>query len=339
MGETEIQIYRHSVQISDIIRVCIIAVLVIFCTLITAISFSRSITFLNYQLFFIPILYAAYFYPRKGLYLACLCGIAFQMVGYYYSYPDPVAMMSVTAGAILFILIAVIIAYFIEQIRAGEVRYHSVFKHSQLGIVLFDSTDFTIKQTNDKFIGMLHYTSQDILTKSFSGIFFTPQEQTRFLERIKNGETIDDFETRLMTKEGDGCWTNLSWSRIDKKTISCTVININARKLAEKMNNDNMMKYRAADRAFPDQHPDHPGRADPVCQPVIYCFIRLQQGRNFRKGSLRADRFPRQGPFYPVLPFLGQENPTVRPRRVSFYYKDRGNTCGSTLYYPYHAYW
>ena len=125
MGETEIQIYRHSVQISDIIRASIIVVLVIFCTLITAISFSRSIAFLNYQLFFIPIVYAAYFYPRKGLYLACLCGVVFQMVGYYYSYPDPVAMMSVTADAILFILIAVIIAYFIERIRAGEVRYRT----------------------------------------------------------------------------------------------------------------------------------------------------------------------------------------------------------------------
>jgi PAS domain S-box-containing protein len=244
MGETEIQIYRHPVPVSDIVRVCIIVTLAIFCTLITAISFSRSIEFLNYQLFFIPILYAAYFYPRKGLYVACLCGIAFQAVGYYYSYPDSVAMVSVTAEAILFVLIAVIIAYFIERIRAGEARYRTVFEHSQLGIILFDKTTFTIKQSNDKFNAMLHYTSHDIQARSFFSIFFTPQDQTRFLERIKKGETIENFETRLMTKEGDGCWVNLSWSGIDEKTISCTVININARKLAERMNNDNMMKYR-----------------------------------------------------------------------------------------------
>jgi PAS domain S-box-containing protein len=31
---------------------------------------------------------------------------------------------------------------------------------------------------------------------------------------------------------------------VDKKTVSCTAVNINARKLAEKINNDNMMKYR-----------------------------------------------------------------------------------------------
>jgi PAS domain S-box-containing protein len=31
---------------------------------------------------------------------------------------------------------------------------------------------------------------------------------------------------------------------IDEHTVSCTAVNINARKLAEKLNNDNMMKYR-----------------------------------------------------------------------------------------------
>jgi PAS domain S-box-containing protein len=36
----------------------------------------------------------------------------------------------------------------------------------------------------------------------------------------------------------------MSWSRIDAQTVSCTAVNINARKLAEKLNNDNMMKYR-----------------------------------------------------------------------------------------------
>ena len=35
--------------------------------------------------------------------------------------------------AILFVLIAVIIAYFIDRIQAGEARYRTVFEYSQLG--------------------------------------------------------------------------------------------------------------------------------------------------------------------------------------------------------------
>ncbi|MDO9033844.1 MAG: PAS domain-containing sensor histidine kinase, partial [Methanoregula sp.] len=72
----------------------------------------------------------------------------------------------------------------------------------------------------------------------------TPMEKKRFLERISKNDATENFETRLTTKSGSGCWVNLSWNIIDKATISCTAVNINGRKMAEKINNDNMTKYR-----------------------------------------------------------------------------------------------
>jgi PAS domain S-box-containing protein len=244
MAEKIIRIFRYSLPETDLVRICVIISLAISCMLITAISFSRSFSMINYQLFFIPIVYAAYCFPKRGLFVAGICGTAFQAIGYYYSYPDPVAMVGVTMEAILFILIAVIIAYFIDKIRAGEARYRTVFEYSQLGIVLFDSSSFSIRQINDKFAGMLNYTPDEIAGKSVLDLLLTPREKERFLERIAKDKTASDFETRFSSKGGDACWVNLSWSIIDEKTVSCSVMNINARKLAEKLNNDNMMKYR-----------------------------------------------------------------------------------------------
>ena len=239
-----LHIHRYSISETDLVRVCVIISLAVSCMLITAISFSRSFSIINYQLFFIPIVYAAYCFPRRGLIVAGICGVAFQGIGYYYSYPDSVAMVSVTTEAILFVLIAVIIAYFMERIRTGEASYRAIFVHSQLGIVLFDKTSFSIRQINDKFAGMLNYTTDEIAQKSFPDLLLTPREKSRFLERIEKEQTVSDFETRFASKAGDACWVNLSWSSIDDKTVSCSVMNINARKLAEKLNNDNMMKYR-----------------------------------------------------------------------------------------------
>ena len=71
-----------------------------------------------------------------------ICGVVYQSVGYYYSYPNPVAMLGVTAEALLFVITAIIIAYFIDTIRSGEARYRTVFEHSQLGIVLFNREGF-----------------------------------------------------------------------------------------------------------------------------------------------------------------------------------------------------
>ncbi|MGB7787986.1 PAS domain S-box protein [Methanoregula sp.] len=244
MAEKTIRIYRYSIAETDLVRICVIISLAVSCMLITAISFSRLFSMINYQLFFIPIVYAAYCFPKRGLLVAGICGIAFQAIGYYYSYPDSVAMVGVTTEAILFVLIAVIIAYFIDRIQAGEARYRTVFEHSQLGIVLFDKTTFSIWQINDKFAGMLNYATEEIAQKSFLDLLLTPREKSRFLERIEKERTASDFETRFASKAGDACWVNLSWSSIDEKTVSCSVMNINARKLAEKLNNDNMMKYR-----------------------------------------------------------------------------------------------
>jgi len=91
---------------------------------------------------------------------------------------------------------------------------------------------------------MLDYTTEEINGMTFSSLCLTPMERERFLQRISQTEATENFEILLVTKSGDGCWVNLSWSRIDETTISCTAININSRKIAEKLNNDNMMKYR-----------------------------------------------------------------------------------------------
>ncbi|MFA6333208.1 MAG: PAS domain-containing protein, partial [Methanoregula sp.] len=235
---------RFTVPDEDLVRIIVITSLTLSCILITAVAYSSSFSLICSQLFFIPIIYAAYFFPKRGLYVAGICSLAFQTIGYYYTYPDSVSMISVTTEAILFILLAFIITVFIEQVRSGEVRYRAVFEHSQLGILLFDATTFSIRQSNDKFAGMLNYTPTEVTTKTLPDVLLTPREKSRFLERIAKEKTTADFETRFATKTGSSCWVNLSWDHIDENTVSCSVVNINARKLAEKLNNDNMMKYR-----------------------------------------------------------------------------------------------
>ncbi len=243
MADKMIRVLKHTISETDIVRLCVITSLAICCTLITALSFSLSLGFISYQLYFIPIVYAAYFYPKRGLLVALICGVAYQAVGYYYRYPDFGALVKVTSEAILFIIIACLIAYFIEKIRSGETRYRSVFEHSQLGIALFNCADFTIRQTNDGFPSMLNYTTEEINGMTFSSLCLTTADKEKFLERISKTKTTDNFEIQLATKSGKGCWVNLSWNPIDETTISCTAININDRKIAEKLNNDNMMKY------------------------------------------------------------------------------------------------
>jgi len=236
----------HDLRIShtDLTRFFVIFSLSVCCIIITAVSFSRSWGFISYPLFFMPIIYAVYFYPKKGIYVAAVCGIAFQAIGYLFNYPDYLVLAGLTTESVFLVLVSVAVAYIIDRIRSGEVRYRSVFEHSQLGIVLFSRKDLSVIQSNSRFLDMLHYEACEIQSRDLSGMLHNPREKERFLERIQKETTSEDFETRFSTKEGDACWVNLSWSAIDEDTFTCTAININGRKLAEKANNDNMMKYR-----------------------------------------------------------------------------------------------
>lgn len=244
MGERLIGAGHFRFSESDLVRAVVILSLVFSITVITAISLSRSYGIVSYQLFFIPILYATYFYAKRGLIVAGICGIIYQALGYYFRYPDPAALMGVTSEAFLFVIIAYLITYCIEQIRSGEARYRTVFEHSQLGIMLFDKNTLLIKQTNEKILQMLHYTSEEIARAAFPLLFFSEEEKELFLLRVKEHMNAENFETRFRTKEGDICWVNLSWSAIDDQTVSVTVVNIHERKQIEKANADTMMRYQ-----------------------------------------------------------------------------------------------
>jgi len=251
MGETAAVRFRLGIPDTDLVRIFVIAALTICCILLETISLSQPISLVSTQLFFIPIIYAVYVFGHRGLYVAALCAIAYQTIGYFATYPNTDSLIAISSEAVLFVVIGVVLSFFFEKIREGEVRYRTIYEHSQLGILLFDLSTFSISHANQKLLAMLNYAPDEIAGKSLPDLLLTPREKERFLERIKKETTTSDFETRFATKTGASCWVNLSWDRIDESTISCTIININSRKLAEKLNNDNMLKYRTLAESTP----------------------------------------------------------------------------------------
>jgi PAS domain S-box-containing protein len=251
MGENIVRYGNVTVSRTDLVRAVVIIALAVSCLVLSWFAFFGPLGTISSLLLFIPILYAAYSFPRRGLIVAGACSIAYQAIGYYYMYPDMVGMLGITGEAIIFIAVAAIMAGYIEQSRSGEARYRAVFEHSQLGIIIFDTTTFAITQANGMIAAMLNYSPEELAAKSFLDLFLTPREKSRFLERIAKETTTSDFESRFATKDGASCWVNIFWGPIGGTLVSCSVMNINSRKLAEKMNNDNMMKYRQLAESSP----------------------------------------------------------------------------------------
>jgi PAS domain S-box-containing protein len=236
---------------TDIVRVFVILSLSLSCIFITALSLERQVGAIYTQLFYFPILYASYFYPKKGLYLAGICALVFEILSYLYVYPNAVDLISTTGQAILFILIAVVVSYFTEKVNTSEARYRSIFETSLLGIILFDQNSFRIRLTNGYAELMLGYSEAELRSMNFSDLFATPDEQHRFYERLGSNEDISNFETRLITKEKTLFWVTLSWRRITDNMVSCSLIDINTRKNAENAADEHFAQYKQVIESSP----------------------------------------------------------------------------------------
>ena len=242
--ERHISIRGYRVSHTDFVRFIVIASLTLSSILITAIALVRNAEAIYPQLFYFPILYATYFYPKRGIILSGICGVVYECLVYFSLFPDTLALWSSTGQAILFICIALAVAYFTNMIRVSEARYRSIFENSLLGVILFDKNRFTIRLANQQVATMLGYTVEDFSRMAFSDLFFSRDLQRQFFEHLGSGQNIRNFETCFATKTGEPHWVNLSWSRIDDTIVSCSITDINAEKRARELAADSSTRYQ-----------------------------------------------------------------------------------------------
>lgn len=91
---------------TDTIRFLVIASITISIIGITWIAMARGYGTIVPQLFYFPILYTTYFYPRRGIHVAGICAAAYLVIALLLVTPDPVIIGGIIFQALLFIGIA-----------------------------------------------------------------------------------------------------------------------------------------------------------------------------------------------------------------------------------------
>jgi hypothetical protein len=107
----------NTLQISqnDLVRFWVIASITASIIGVTYISMAAGYGSIVPQLFYFPILYATYFYPSRGIYVAGSCSVAYLLVSVYFLTPNVFVVGGVVFQALLFIGIAVVSSYVVKQ--------------------------------------------------------------------------------------------------------------------------------------------------------------------------------------------------------------------------------
>lgn len=100
---------------TDMVRFWVIASITISIIGITFVSTAAGYGAVVPQLFYFPILYATYFYPHRGMYVAGSCAAAYIFIATFYADPNPLIIGGIIFQALLFIGIAAVSGYVLRS--------------------------------------------------------------------------------------------------------------------------------------------------------------------------------------------------------------------------------
>ena len=177
-----------------------------------------GITYVLPHLFYIPIILVSYFYPRRGVLFTIALSTMYGVLVLGTGSPSPDVVISALARIVVFIVIGAVVSSLsnrLQQDAAMCLRFVSMVDSSNDAVV-GKTLDGIITDWNSGAERLYGYTADEIVGRHIRTL--TPSDRhdeiPQLIERIRNGERIERYETERMTKDGRRIQVSLSLSPI-----------------------------------------------------------------------------------------------------------------------------
>ena len=99
-----------------------------------------------------------------------------------------------------------------DALRKSQQRYHRLFNNAFVGLYRTRVSDGTIVMANRKMAMLFGYDDVEDMKTNFkaSEHYFVPGERERFLTMLRKNGKVENFETRLIRKDGLVFWASYS---------------------------------------------------------------------------------------------------------------------------------
>nr|WP_320160279.1 PAS domain S-box protein [uncultured Methanoregula sp.] len=207
------QVYKRPLAIPLIIAISATATLAV-----NGYGLTHGITNVLPHLFYIPIILAAYYYPRRGLLVSvCISVLYFAEVVLVYPAVSDIWLATV-ARCIVFIVLAGLFSWLSGKMHSDTRmcrRLVSMVRSSNDAII-GKTLDGIITDWNEGAENLYGYTAGEAIGESISLIMPVSRasEMTTLLEKVRNGEPVERYETERITKDGRIIQVSLSISPI-----------------------------------------------------------------------------------------------------------------------------
>ncbi|MCK4270873.1 MAG: PAS domain S-box protein [Methanogenium sp.] len=150
---------------------------------------SVGITTLFPRLFFIPVILAAYLYPRRGVPFAVGVGIIYIVILVLMGYHGGNILTAAGVRVVVYIGIAAVVSYLAYQLKKEALRYRTLFESAGTAMLVIDE-DGTISSANSEMEKISGYSRDEVVGKKKWSSFVSPDDLKRMEEyhRLRRSE-------------------------------------------------------------------------------------------------------------------------------------------------------
>lgn len=224
----------------------ILIVSTIFAFLLNLYSLEQGYSIITPQLFYIPIVIAAYWFPRSGVLYTVAISMGYLGIAYIVGYPDIDIITQSTASFYVFVSIGVIVASLSNNLKEQEDRYHGIFDYSEAGIFLLMNlrSTFIIDEVNERGASLLGYRARELSGRNLLDFFPERPEREEIQSRVSHGGAVADFECHLRRKDGYVLHGLVSSGPLPGRKLVFTLVDITGMKKAEEALRENKERYQ-----------------------------------------------------------------------------------------------
>jgi signal transduction histidine kinase len=196
------------------------------------------------HLLYIPVVIAAYLYPRRGTIIAGCIGAIYLLLVILLTTNSPTIILEALLRTIVIVVIGWLIATLTIRFREQEDLYKGLFDHSEGGSILIADIDGkkTIEEINWKAATLLRRKTADLKGTSVTNIW-CGEEKQEFFNRLSREGAVYAIETKFSLPDDNSFIVLVSAALLPGKRAVLTFFDITNRVHAEhalKMANDKL---------------------------------------------------------------------------------------------------
>jgi len=190
------------------------------------------------HLFYIPVIAAAYLYPRRGVLFAAGMGIIYIVILLLTGYHDAHTLATAVVRVLVFIGIGAVVSYLADRLKKEALGFRTLFESAGTAMLVIEE-DGTISGANGEMEKISGYSRDEVVGKKKWSSFVSPDDLKRMeeyhrLRRSEDQTAPGNYEFSFMGKGDRRVYAYLTIAMIPetKKSIA-SIMDITAQKEAQ----------------------------------------------------------------------------------------------------------